>query len=30
MGSVDIVLLGIIVVVAIIGVSWLIMESRSD
>jgi len=30
MSSVDIFLLGIIVVVAIIGVSWLIIESRSE
>ncbi len=30
MGNVDIALLGIIVVVAIVGVSWLIIESRSE
>lgn len=30
MSSIDMALLSIIVVVAIIGVSWLIIESRSD
>lgn len=30
MGSIDMALLGIIVVVAIVGISWLIIESRSD
>lgn len=30
MGSVDLALLGIIVVVAVIGLGWFIMESRSE
>jgi len=30
MGTLDLAMLGFIVVVAIIGVSWLIIESRSD
>lgn len=30
MGNVDLALLGIIIIVAIIGVAWLIFESRSD
>jgi len=30
MSSVDLALLGIIVVVAIIGVGWFILEARSD
>ena len=30
MGTLDIVMLGFIVVVAIVGLGWLIIESRSD
>lgn len=30
MGNLDLAMLGFIIVVAIIGISWLIIESRSD